>query len=104
MTRTQKIWDFLFGVAVIGGAPIVAFCFVALIFSFVFHSADSSPLIGLVVLASGAAAFVAACLWRRKHRHLPSSFFIAELLVAVFAGVLFMLIFVAAGYAAYRAD
>src|ERR1039457_2970233 len=100
MTRAQKIWDFLFGVALIGGAPIVTF--MAAVFAL--HFVTDSRFVPLVVLALATIAFVIACIWRRKHRVLPSSFFGAELLVAIFASVLFMLVFIAAGYAAYRAD
>ena len=84
----------------IGGAPIVTF-FAAL---FAMHFITDSWLVPLLALASATIAFVIACIWRRKHRVLPSSFFAAELLVAIFANVLFMLVFIAAGYAAYRAD
>ena len=100
MTRAQKIWDFVFGVALIGSAPIVTFMAAA----FALHFAAGSRLVPLLVLASATIAFVIACIWRRKHRILPSSFFAAEVLIAIFASVLFMLVFIAAGYAAYRAD
>jgi multisubunit Na+/H+ antiporter MnhB subunit len=100
MTRAQKIWDFLFGVALIGGAPIVTF----MVTAFALHFAAGSQIVTLVVLTSATIAFVIACIWRRKHRVLPSSFFAAEILVAIFTSVLFMLVFIAAGYAAYRAD
>ena len=100
MTRAQKIWDFLFGVALIGGAPIVTFCVVA----FALHFADSSRFAGPVVLMCATSAFACACIWRKKNRALPNSFFVAEVATAICASVLFMVVFVAAGYAAYRAD
>jgi hypothetical protein len=100
MTRAQKIWDFLFGVALIGAAPIVMFMAAAFALRFVAGSRFAGPL----VLTSATAAFAGACIWRKKHRVLPSSLFVAEVAVAIFASVLFMLVFVAAGYAAYRAD
>ena len=100
MTRSQKICDFIFGVALIGGAPIVAFFVAGFILSF----AASSRLVPLAVFGCGFIAFVVACIWRRKHRHLSSSFFAAEIVTAIITSVLFMLVFVAAGYAAYRAD
>lgn len=104
MKRAQKIWDFLFGVMLIGGAPIVAYCFAAFILSFTFRSAIGLALASQVILACSVGAFLAACFWRMKHRNLPKSLFVAELLTAIFAGALFMLAFIAAGYAAYRAD
>jgi hypothetical protein len=100
MTRAQKIWDFVFGVALIAGAPIITF-FVA---AFALHFAASARFIPPMVLMLATVAFVGACIWRKKHRVLPSSVFAAEVVAAIFASLLFMLIFVAAGYAAYRAD
>ena len=100
MTRAQKIWDFVFGVALIAGAPVGTFYIVALALTF----AATSQFAGPVVLMTATAAFVGACLWRKKHRVLPSSLFVTEVAVAIVASVLFMLVFVAAGYAAYRAD
>ena len=100
MTRAQKIWDFLFGVTLIGGAPIAMFC----VAGFVLRLADISRFVGPVILICASAAFACACLWRKKHRVLPGSFFVAEVATAICATVLFMVFFVAAGYAAYRAD
>ena len=100
MTRAQKIGDFLFGVALIGGTPIVMLCLVSFAVRLAFGSASISPLI----LLSGVAAFVASCVWRWKRRLLPSSFFIAEVLTAILAAGIFMVTYVVVGYAAFGAD
>ena len=92
MTRAQKIWDFLFGVALIAGAPLCTFYIVGFSLSF----AASSQFVGLVVLMSAIAAFACACIWRKKHRVLPRSVFAAEVAVAIVAGILFMVVFMAA--------
>jgi hypothetical protein len=66
--------------------------------------AASARFIPPMVLMLATASCVGACIWRKKHRVLPGSVFVAEVVAAIFASVLFMLVFVAAGYAAYRAD
>ena len=100
MTAAQKIWDFMFGVALMAGAPIVTFFAVASILRF----AASWPFVPMIVMGISAVAFAGACIWRKRHRVLPASFFAAEVVLAIFASILFMVVFVAAGYAAYRAD
>jgi len=100
MTRIKQIWDFLFGVALIASTPIVTF----VIATFILHFAASARFIPPMVLMLATAAFVGACIWRKKNRVLPDSVFVAEVVVAILASVLFMLAFVAAGYSAYRAD
>lgn len=100
MTRAQKIWDFLFGVALVGGAPIVTFYAVASVLHFANISCFSGPL----VLMCATAAFACACIWRKKHRVLPGSLFVTEVSVAIFVSVLFMVVLALAEYAAYGAD
>ncbi|MEI8287984.1 MAG: hypothetical protein WCH99_00815 [Verrucomicrobiota bacterium] len=100
MKRAQKIWDLLFGVALIGGAPISTF-YAAV---FVLHFANVSRFSGPLVLICTTAAFACACIWRKKHRVLPVSLFATEVSVAVFVSVLFMVVLALAEYAAYGAD
>jgi hypothetical protein len=99
MTRAQKIRDFVFGVALIAGAPIVTF-FVAMI---ALQNKSSERFIPPMVLM---LAFVGACIWRKKQRVLPGSVFVAEVVAAILASVLFffMLIFVMGAYAANHSD
>jgi len=109
LTRLQNLWDFVFGVALIGGAPIAA-CW--LVSALTTHFVDPSstgylPRLALAsqaAFASGVVVLVLACLWRSKHRLLPSSIFVVEVLVALLVGGVYFLVLVAAGYAAYRAD
>ena len=105
MTRSQKIWDFVFGVAVISGAPIVTLCAISFVAPLILSSyVGRSSLPGWTIIAIGAVTFLGACVWRRKHRQLPSSLFAAEVLTAILAGGLFLFVLSAALYAAYRAD
>ena len=104
MTRAQKIWDFLFGVALIGGAPLVALWAVSSVGALAFHSVAVMPVVELSAWVSSLIAFVVACVWRGKHRRLPDSLLVAEAMAAIFAAGFFMLIMAIVGYAAYRAD
>lgn len=81
MTRVEKIWDFLFGVALIGGAPLAAL-FVVEIGFFIFRPSTDARLIGLIALIFGAFAFGAACVRRWKHRHLRRWLLFAEIFMA----------------------
>lgn len=111
MTRAQKILDFLFGVTLISGAPAVTFLFLFIIMSSFYYSAwwwaerhPSLPAAYLIMLMSVLATFILACLWRRKHRRLSTSTFIAEVFVAVFVVAFFIIIFMAGERAAYHAE
>jgi hypothetical protein len=104
MTRTQKIWDFIFGVALISGVPLILLFGVSSALSALSRSAPNSPFAAWGLLVLGIGALSLSGIWRRKHRHLPESFFLAELLTAILASGLFLLVYVAAGYAAFRAD
>lgn len=111
MTRSQKILNFIFGVAVISGAPVIAFLFLFIATILVFRSVfwwnehhSLSPLAYLVIAASVLAVFIRACVWRRKHSSLSNSTFIVEIVVGAFIGCLFIFIFLAGEYAAYHAE
>jgi hypothetical protein len=112
MTRAQKILDFIFGVALISGAPAITFLFLSFIMSwFVFHSAwwwaEQHPLLPvafLILWASVLTAFISVCIWRKKHKRLPASTFVAEVTVAVFVAVFFIIFFIAGEHSAYHAE
>jgi hypothetical protein len=90
MTRAAKIWDFLFGVALIGGAPLAAL-FVVEIGFFIFRPSTDARLIGLMAVIFGTIAFGSACLRRWKHRHLQRWILLVEIFVAALAIILFIL-------------
>jgi hypothetical protein len=90
MTRAAKIWDFLFGVALIGGAPLAAL-FVVEIGFFTFRPSTDARLIGLIALIFGTIAFGAACVRRWKHRHLRRWILFAEIFIAALTICLFIL-------------
>ena len=89
MTRSQNIGDFVLGAAAMTLTPIVVF-FVA---GFGLSFARSSRFFPLLLLALSFFAFVAACVWRWKHRRLPHLFFAAEFAVAICANAAFILVF-----------
>jgi hypothetical protein len=106
-TRWESIWDFIFGVALIAGGPIVVYWSVCVVATWIFNPTSGLLLLGLVsqgALAAAGGAFVCACLWRKKHRLLPSSMFVIEVGAAFVIGGMYFLVLVAAGYAAYHAD
>jgi hypothetical protein len=90
MKRAGKIWDFLFGVALIGGAPLAAL-FLVMIGFYVFGPALDIRLFTVIASIFCGTAFATACVWRRKHRHLQSLVLIAEILVAIIGILLFIL-------------
>jgi len=91
MTRAAKIWDFLFGVALICGAPLAAL-FVVEISFFIFRPSADARLIGLSALIFGIIAFGAACVRRWKHRHLRRWILFAEIFIAALSIYLFTLV------------
>jgi hypothetical protein len=106
MGRTQKHWDFIFAVALIGGMPLG----VLIIAGFGLHLAMPSELMTAQrlrtvgpVLAS-VASFIIACWWRTRHRKIRSSLILLEVGAGLFFGFAFLVILLLAGYAAYRAD
>jgi len=106
-TRSERVWDFAFGVALIAGTPIVVYWSICLVAAWVFNPSSNLLLLGLVsqgALAAALTALVCACLWRSKHRLLSRSMFVVEVVVAILIGGMYFLVLAAAGYAAYRAD
>jgi hypothetical protein len=111
MILAQKIGSFLFGVALMCGAPVVAFLVVFSCLASFYSSAwwwteghPSLPVAFAILFASPLVAFVSACLWRREHRRVPASPFIAEVIVAAFIGCLFIWIYMAGQNSAYHAE
>ncbi len=100
MTRLSKVWDFSLGVALIASAPIFSLVFLASISRYL----PDSKLVWFGMLLISFLTYVAACIWRSKRRLLPRSFLAWEILVATVTGVLFMVVYTAAGFAAYGAD
>jgi hypothetical protein len=103
MKRAEKVWDFLFGVALIGGAPLAAL-FAVLIGFYILRPSSDVRLIGLLTLIFSTTAFGIACIWRRKHRHLRSSLLFVEILVAVLSIALFILACMAITHLAHEAN
>jgi hypothetical protein len=90
MKRVGKVWDFLFGAALIGGAPLAALFVVMMVF-FLFRPAFDDRLFVIIALILCGTAFVTACVWRSKHRRLRRLVLVAEILAAVFGISLFIL-------------
>jgi len=100
---SKSVWDFMFGVTLIGGGPIVVCGSICVVATWI-----PNPALVVVLQCSALVAAVAAlmwaCIWRSQHRLLRSSTFVLEVLVAFLMGGLYVLVWVTAGYAAYRAD
>jgi hypothetical protein len=90
MKPAAKIWDLFYGAALIAGAAFSAF-FIVLIGFFTLRPSADGRLIGVVALTFSTIAFVGACFWRRKRRHLRGLFLIVEIFVALFAIILIVL-------------
>ncbi len=109
MTRFEKVWDFLFGVALISGAPLAAFWFVSVLASY-FVSASSRDYVARLAVATMCAqaasviSFALAIWWRSQHRLLPRSLFGVEVAVALLVGGIYFIVIAVVGYATHRAD
>jgi hypothetical protein len=90
MTRSAKIWDFLFGAALIGSAPLAAL-FVVMICFFIFRPSFDVRLFLVIASIFCSIAFGAACIWRWEHRHLRKWIIFAEIFVAALVMFLFIL-------------
>jgi hypothetical protein len=88
-------WDFIFGVLIIGTAPLVAFLLVSFASSrAVGYPARLNTVVQKIVFAVSIATSIAAPLvalwlvirWRKRHRVLPASMIRAEVLLGLLAG------------------
>jgi hypothetical protein len=106
MTRAQKIWDFVFGVALIGGAPLIVILLLAVglhyLFTLFTHGHEGWQ--AIFALFSAILTLWFACRWRFRHRLLPRSIFPLEVVVGLLFGGVFMMLLLLTNYAAYHAD
>lgn len=90
----KHLWDFIFGVLLIGGAPWSVMAFVILVGDLVqkYVHVDFMGTVGFVVFGIMAItaflAFGAAVAYRVKKRVLPRGFIIAEVLIGVIGAIL----------------
>lgn len=100
MTQTQRIWGFCLGVGFLIGVPFLAFGLVVVGLS-VF--AEARPVRGwpllVPLLAYGLAAW-----YRRRHRSLGRSSFLAEIVASILLGPVLVLVILALLWAAGGAD
>ena len=92
-TFVSKIWDFVFGCLLIGGVPLSTYWLLVLLSdlpcNFVFHHYGERAAFRLqmVLLAiaffAGFPAFIFAIFWRTRHRVLPKSLLVLEIVVAI---------------------
>ena len=106
MTRTQKVWDFVFAVALIGGAPLAVFIVLGFGLHQILPSDDEIVLRLRTILPvlAALASFLFTCWWRTKHRLLQRSLMPLEVGAGVFFGFAAFIIILLAGYAAFHAD
>jgi len=107
MSRLANLGDFVFGVALLAATPILVFigaAFVAAQIS-LFEGYRFTDYLGRwAILGISFTSFLLACMWRRKHRGIPSSVFPVEVIVSVVCGVGFMFVLPLTWYAAGGAD
>jgi hypothetical protein len=88
-----KVWEFVFGSLLIGGAPLVTYWLLAMLSDWhcdlVFKHYGNRPAFILQMIALGIAtlaamaAFGLAIFWRTRHRVLPVSLLAFEIVVAI---------------------
>ena len=76
-----KVWDFVFGILLVGGAPLATYWLLATVTdwpcSLVYRHYGDRP------------AFIFAILWRTRHRKLPAWLLGLEVVFAIVLGFLF---------------
>jgi len=97
MNNAAKICDFVWGTLLVGMLPMFAFCLIAILGSFIRPEVDegwfhkflvSFSFVAGLVVAFATLYFVAR--WRQKHRLLPASLLVVEILLGLLlAGVAF---------------
>jgi hypothetical protein len=107
MSRLQNLGDFVFGVALLAATPIFVFIVAAFVAAQIslFEEYRFTDYLGRwAILGISFTSFLLACMWRRKHRRLPSSVFPVEVVVSIICGLGFMFLLLLAWYAAGGAD
>ena len=92
MTQLAKVWDFLWGVLIIGAPPVLAFMGVGVLggmlgLPFGDGLSLTSAAVTSVELVAPFATLYFVCRWRTRHRLLPAWVFRIELLLGVGFGV-----------------
>src|SRR5215469_8286811 len=94
MNNLAKIWDFVWGTLLVGMLPMFAFCLVALLGSFVRPQPSAGWIQKFLESFLYAASFVVpfatlyfVARWRQKHRLLPASLLVAEVLLGLLLAV-----------------
>lgn len=98
MSNLAKLWDFIWGTLIVGMLPMFAFVLVMMLGGLV----TSRPQVGVIQKCFAALWFAASLVvpfatlyfvarWRQKHRLLPASLLVAEILLGLLlAGVAFV--------------
>jgi hypothetical protein len=97
MNKAAKIWDFVWGTLLVGMLPMFAFCLVAILGSFVRPEIEGGWIHKFLVSFSFVAGLVVpfatlyfVARWRQKHRLLPASLLVVEILLGLLlAGIAF---------------
>ena len=109
MTRLNHTGDFIYGVVLLGGVPVLVFVGAGFVASHLFAAVFERDEIGArlvrwMMLALSFVSFWIACRWRRKHRRSPDSTFPLEVTLSVFCGFAYMVVLFLALYMAFGAD
>jgi hypothetical protein len=96
MKLLKQLWDFVFGVLLIGGAPLGVVGLVTILGDLYqrLFSVTIPDSVGMAVTGFGMlvafAAFIAAIWYRLRHRLIPRGFAVAEAVLGVVGAVMFM--------------
>ena len=105
MTLLKQVSDFIFGVLLLGATPILIFSGMGYVASrFLEKSQFLERLFLWCILPLAFISFLMVCKWRKLHRSSPVSFFPLEVVLGVVFGLSFIVVWIAASYAAVRAD
>ena len=96
-----KVWDFIFGSFLVGGAPVGTYWLLAMVLDWpcrlVFRHYGDHPAFILQMITPGIATVAAAAMfgwaifWRTRHRLLPSWLLGVEVIVGIIGAVFFFL-------------
>jgi hypothetical protein len=103
MKHIRLLWDFLFGVLLIGGAPWAVLGLTVVLGDLCqsqFHVVIPELIFGIMLLAA-IAAFCFAISYRVFHRLLPKPFIVLEIILGMAGAIFFFGLYGVVSYSAY---
>jgi hypothetical protein len=105
-TWLETVWDFIFGIMLIGVTPVLTLIIVSFIFdvldSILFNVVSPDGFFGTIlagiflslILVSSLVSLWFVCRWRRSHRRAPYSLFPGEVVFGILFGFIFMAVLI----------